>query len=93
MNDVTIFIYLVFFIMVASATFAFMWKMMSSTLAEMDRKPVTNYGDAMRAYTPHPEEPKDGEEVMGVTFKSCDLEDYDKLQSRIDDLKKKLENE
>ena len=51
MNDVTIFIYLVFFIMVASATFAFMWKMMSSTLAEMDRKPVTNYGDAMRAYT------------------------------------------
>ena len=28
-----------------------------------------------------------------VTFKSCDLEDYDKLQSRIDDLKKKLENE
>ena len=66
---------------------------MSSTLAEMDRKPVTNYGDAMRAYKPHPEEPKDGEEVMGVTFKSCDLEDYDKLQSRIDDLKKKLENE
>jgi tetrahydromethanopterin S-methyltransferase subunit G len=47
----------------------------------------------MKAYTPHPEEPKDGEEVMGVTFKSCDLEDYDKLQSRIDDLKKKLENE
>ena len=93
MNDVTIFIYLVFFIMGASATFAFMWKMMSSTLAEMDRKPVTNYGEVMKAYTPHPEEPKDGEEVMGVTFKSCDLEDYDKLQSRIDDLKKKLENE
>ena len=93
MNDVTIFIYLVFFIMVASATFAFMWKMMSSTLAEMDRTPAKSYGDVMKAYKPHPEQPKDGEEVMGVTFKSCDLEDYDKLQSRIDDLKKKLENE
>ena len=76
MNDVTIFIYLVFFIMVASATFAFMWKMMSSTLAEMDRKPVTNYGEVMKAYTPHPEEPKDGEEVMGVTFKSCESKNH-----------------
>ena len=93
MNDVTIFIYLVFFIMEASATFAFMWKMMSSTLAEMDRKPVTNYGEVMKAYTPHPEEPKDGEEVMGVTFKSCDLDDYGKLQSRINELREKLEGE
>ena len=62
MNDVTIFIYLVFFIMVASATFAFMWKMMSSTLAEMDRKPVTNYGkmksiceDEIKKYCHEPE--------------------------------------
>ena len=93
MNDTIVIIYLFLFVGVFGATFAFMWKMMSSTLAEMDRTPVTNYGDAMRAYKPHPEEPKDGEEVMGVTFKSCDLEDYDKLQSRIDDLKKKLENE
>ena len=93
MNDVTIFIYLVFFVALAAATFAYMFKMMTSTLAEFDKKPARSYGDAMRAYKPHPEEPKDGEEVMGVTFKSCDLEDYDKLQSRIDDLKKKLENE
>ena len=93
MNDVTIFIYLVLFIMVASATFAFMGKMMSSTLAEMDSKPVTNYGEVMKAYTPHPEEPKDGEEVMGVTFKSCDLDDYGKLQSRINELREKLEGE
>ena len=47
----------------------------------------------MKAYTPHPEEPKDGEEVMGVTFKSCDLDDYGKLQLRINELKEKLENE
>ena len=93
MNDVTIFIYLVFFVALAAATFAYMFKMMTSTLAEFDKKPVRSYGDAMKAYRIHPEEPKDGEEVMGVTFKSCDLEDYDKLQSRIDELKKKLENE
>ena len=93
MNDITVFIYLVFFIGVASATFAFMQKMMSSTLASMDAKPVKNYTDAMRVYTPHPEAPKDGEEVMGVTFKSCDLDDYQKLQSRIDELKGKLEGE
>ena len=30
---------------------------------------------------------------MGVTFKSCDLDDYGKLQSRINELKEKLENE
>ena len=93
MNDVTIFIYLVFFVVLAAATFAYMFKMMTSTLAEFDKRPVRSYGDAMRAYRIHPEAPKDGEEVMGVTFKSCDIDDYDKLQSRIDELKKKLENE
>ena len=66
---------------------------MTSTLAEFDKKPVTNYGEVMKAYTPHPEEPKDGEEVMGVTFKSCDLDDYGKLQSRINELREKLEGE
>ena len=93
MNDVTIFIYLVFFVALAAATFAYMFKMMTSTLAEFNKRPVRSYGDAMRAYRIHPEAPKDGEEVMGVTFKSCDLDDYNKLQSRIDELKKKLENE
>ena len=93
MNDVTIFIYLVFFIMVASATFAFMWKMMSSTLAEMDRKPVTNYGEVMRAYKPHPEAPKNGEQVMSVDFKSCDLDEYNALQERINEIREKLEDE
>ena len=93
MNDVTIFIYLVFFVVLAAATFAYMFKMMTSTLAEFDKRPVRSYGDAMRASRIHPEAPKDGEEVMGVTFKSCDLDDYNELQSRIDELKKKLENE
>ncbi len=44
--------------MVFASTFAFMWRMMSSTLSEMDRKPTRSYGDAMRPYrppAPHPE--------------------------------------
>ena len=50
MNDVTIFVYLTFFIGIFGMTFAFMWKMMSSTLAEFDKRPVNNYNDAMKAY-------------------------------------------
>ena len=44
--------------MVFASTFAFMWKLMSSTLSEMDRKPVRSYGEAMKSYkppAPHPE--------------------------------------
>ena len=93
MNDTSVFIYLVFFAILVGTTFAFMWRMMGSTLAEFDKRRVNSYSDAMRAYTPHPEEPKDGEEVMGVTFKSCDLDDYGKLQSRINELREKLEDE
>jgi len=58
MNDTIVFIYLIFFVMVFASTFAFMWRMMSSTLSEMDRKPTRSYGDAMRPYrppAPHPE--------------------------------------
>ena len=58
MNDTLIFIYLVFFVMLFASTFAFMWKMMQSTLSEMDKKPVRTYGEAMKAYkppAPHPE--------------------------------------
>ena len=36
-------------------TFAFMWKMMSSTLRDFDKPPVKSYNDAMRAYKTHPE--------------------------------------
>ena len=58
MNDTLIFIYLVFFVILFASTFAFMWRMMSSTIAEMDRRPTRSYGDAMRPYkppAPHPE--------------------------------------
>ena len=35
MNEVTVFVYLTFFIGIFGMTFAFMWKMMGSTLAEL----------------------------------------------------------
>ena len=69
MNDTLIFIYLVFFVILFASTFAFMWRMMSSTLREMDRRPVKSYGDAMKPYkipAPHPEMEgvKFGEELL-----------------------------
>ena len=72
MNDTLVFIYLIFFVMVFASTFAFMWRMMSSTLSEMDRKPTRSYGDAMRPYrppAPHPEMEgvKTGEELLVFT--------------------------
>ena len=93
MNDVTIFIYLVFFVALAAATFAYMFKMMTSTLADFDKRPARSYGDVMKAYTPHPEAPKNGEQVMTVDFKSCDLDEYNALQERINEIREKLEDE
>ena len=73
MNDVTIFVYLTFFIGIFGMTFAFMWKMMSSTLAEFDKRPVKNYNDAMKAYKTHPEM-KDVDEPL-LVFKQLPDED------------------
>ena len=66
MNEITVFFYLVFFVALFGMTFAFMFKMMGSVLSDMDRKPVNSYGDAMRAYKPHPEmeDVKDGDELL-----------------------------
>ena len=78
MNDTLIFIYLVFFVMLFASTFAFMWRMMSSTLSEMDRRPTRSYSDAMKPYkipAPHPEMEgvKTGEELL--VFSLEDIED------------------
>jgi len=35
---------------------------------------------------------KEGEELMGVTFKSCDIEEYNELQERINEIQSKLED-
>ena len=82
MNDTLIFIYLVFFVILFASNFAFMWRMMSSTLAEMDRKPTRSYGDAMRPYrlpAPHPEMEgvKYGEELMVFNPEEDDDDDED----------------
>ena len=80
MNDTLIFIYLVFFVALFAATFAFMFKMMTSTLSEMDKKPVKSYGDAMKPYkmpAPHPEMEgvQFGEELMVFTPEEEDEDD------------------
>ena len=82
MNDTLVFIYLIFFVMIFASTFAFMWRMMSSTLSEMDRKPVKSYGDAMRPYkmpAPHPEMEgvKTGEELLVYTPEEIDEDEDD----------------
>ena len=82
MNDTLIFIYLVFFVMLFASTFAFMWRMISSTLREMDRKPVRSYGEAMKAYkppAPHPEMEgvRIGDELLVYTPEEDDDEDDD----------------
>ena len=82
MNDTLVFIYLIFFVMVFASTFAFMWKLMSSTLSDMDRKPVRSYGEAMRAYrppAPHPEMEgvRTGDELLVYTPEEEDDDDDD----------------
>ena len=82
MTDTLIFIYLVFFVMLFASSFAFMWRMMSSTLSEMDRKPTRSYGDAMKPYkipAPHPEMEgvKTGEELLVYTPEEFDEDEDD----------------
>ena len=80
MNDFTILIYLIFFVALFGATFAYMWKMMATTLSEFNRTPTNSYSDAMRPYkvpAPHPEMEgiKYGEELL--VFNPEDQEDED----------------
>ena len=70
MNEITVFIYLCFFVALFAATFA--------TLKEMDRSPTNSYGDAMKPYrTSHPEmqEVKNGDELL--VFRGEDEDDLD----------------
>ena len=66
--------------MLFASTFAFMWRMMSSTLSEMDRKPTRSYGETMRAYrppAPHPEMEgvRSGDELLVYTPEEEDDDD------------------
>ena len=69
MNDVTVLIFLACLVAVFGATFAFMWRMVGSTLSTFEKTSVNSYGDAMRSYkmpAPHPEMEgiKYGEELL-----------------------------
>ena len=68
MSDTLIFIYLIFFVMLFASTFAFMFKMMGSTLNEMNRPTKRNV---------HPEmtDVKTGDELL--IFKRDDEEEDD----------------
>ena len=64
MNDFTASIYLLFLVGVAGATFAFMWKLMSSTLDDF-KKPIKK-----KSLHPELSDVNNGDELMVVKFKS-----------------------
>ena len=70
MNDITIFVYFICFEAVLGASFAFMWRSMSSVLMSLDTKPKTSYnihpemkdvedGDELIVFTPYTKEEND----------------------------------
>ena len=69
MNEISAILFLIFFMSIFGATFAFMWKMMSSTLSDLNQPIKT------KVPAPHPEMEgvKYGEELM--VFNVDDLED------------------
>tara|TARA_B100001057_G_C22812118_1_gene935863 strand:+ start:301 stop:573 length:273 start_codon:yes stop_codon:yes gene_type:complete len=82
MNEFMVLIYLIFFVALFAATFAYMWKMMASTLSDFNKTPTKSYQDAMRPYkipAPHPEMEgvKYGEELMIFNPEEYDDDDED----------------
>mgnify|MGYP003315903703 FL=1 len=75
-------------------------RQMSRGWNAIDKEPLKNYRTGTwttQVKKPvHPEmaDVKPGEELMGVTFKnsSCDLEEYQELQERINELRGELED-
>ena len=68
MNDTLIFLYLIFFVMLFATTFAFMWRMIGSTLNDFD-KPIR------RNIHPEMSDVKSGEELL--VFKGTEDDDDD----------------
>ena len=72
MSDTLIFIYLIFFVMLFASTIAFMFRMMGSTLNDLN-KPMRNVqpemsdvktGDELLVFTPEDEEDDDEGDVV-----------------------------
>tara|TARA_B100001989_G_scaffold80111_1_gene55368 strand:- start:271 stop:504 length:234 start_codon:yes stop_codon:yes gene_type:complete len=70
MNDILIFLYLIFFVMVFASTFAFMWKLIGSTLNDFD-KPIR------RNIHPEMSDVKSGEELLVFKGTEDDEDDED----------------
>jgi len=68
MNDTLIFLYLIFFVMLFATTFAFMWRMIGSTLNDFN-KPIK------RNVHPEMSDVKSGEELL--VFKGTEEDDDD----------------
>ena len=73
MNDTLIFSYLIFFVMLFASTFAFMFKMMGSTLNDMNKPMKRNIhpemadvktGDQLLIFTPEDDEDDDDGDVV-----------------------------
>ena len=73
MNDTIIFIYLIFFVILFASTFAFMFKMMGSTLNDFNKPMKKNVhpemtdvktGDELLVFTPEDEEDDDEGDVV-----------------------------
>ena len=73
MNDTLIFIYLIFFVILFASTFAFMFKMMGSTLNDMNKPMKKNVhpemtdvktGDELLVFTPEDEDDDEGDVVI-----------------------------
>ena len=73
MNDTLIFIYLIFFVILFASTFAFMFKMMGSTLNDMNKPMKRNIhpemidvktGDELLIFTPEDDEDDDEGDVV-----------------------------
>ena len=75
MNDTLIFIYLIFFVILFASTFAFMFKMMGSTLNDFNKPMKKNVhpemtdvktGDELLVFTPEDEEDDDEGDVVVI---------------------------
>ena len=73
MNDTLIFIYLIFFVILFASTFAFMFKMMGSTLNDFNKPMRRNVhpemtdvktGDELLIFTPEDEDEDEGDVVI-----------------------------
>jgi len=73
MNDTLIFIYLIFFVILFASTFAFMFKMMGSTLNDFNKPMKKNVhpemtdvktGDELLVFTPEDEDEDEGDVVI-----------------------------